>query len=359
MRILVVDDESQIRTLCERGLKKAGYEVRLCSDGEEALAALSEDWDIVLSDLSMPGKVSGTELLRRAKALGTADVILMTGSPEIDTVIEALHGGAYDYLIKPFHIEVLERTVKRCLETRRLSKELAREKALRAELSQAYAKLSQMEKVRSVFGQFVTPEVVEFALAHEKDYRSSGQRRTLSVFFADIRGFTPFAHRHPPEKVVEALNDIFERVVAAIQAEGGMLNKFVGDGMLALFGAPLPKEDHALLAARAALEAVCGVEALAGVRRAQGLESLHIGVGIATGEVVAGCVGTGERMEYTVIGHAVNLAARLEGLAGPGEVLAGPETVALLPPEFVGRSRATSIAGISESVVVSTLKRPA
>jgi len=347
--ILVVDDEPGIRDICARMLRREGHEVETAASGEDAVARLSTPFDIVLTDLTMPGEVDGNELARRVREAGNADVLIMTAYPELDSAIEAMRGGAYDYLVKPFTEETLRMSIQRCVDKRNLSRELAREKSLRAELS-------QMAKVRDIFGQFATPEVAKLVLEHPDDFWKRGERTVVTVLFADVRGFTPYAGRVPPEEAVQALNQVFEGIIAAIRGEGGILNKFIGDGMMALFGAPVASPDHAAAAGRAALKACEAVDLLAVERKAQGLEPLRIGLGINTGEVVAGCLGTRERTEYSVIGHAVNVASRMEEAAKPGQILIGPETAKLLGPSFEFNSRGLMhLQGLSEPVEVFEL----
>jgi class 3 adenylate cyclase len=313
MRILIVDDEAPIRDICERAFRHAGHECATAESGEAAVPLLSEAWDIVLTDLTMPGTVNGTELLRRARASGTADVILMTAFPELNTAIESLQGGAYDYLIKPFTVDNLVLTVKRCADKRELSRELAREKSLRAELEKAHLELTLLNRVKETFGQFATPEVVQMVLAQPEDFWKRGERRVVTIVFADVRGFTRFSNQVPPEEAVATLNGIFSCALDAIDSERGILNKFVGDGLLAIFGAPAAHNDHAASAARAALKARQEISALNVIRTEQGKEPLEVCFGINTGEVLAGCLGTQKRTEYSVIGPIVNVASRLEG----------------------------------------------
>jgi class 3 adenylate cyclase/CheY-like chemotaxis protein len=334
MRILVVDDEAAIRDICARGFRQAGYECMTAESGEAALPRLHEAWDIILTDLAMPGSVNGTELLRRARAAGTADVILMTARPELDTAIESMQGGARDYLIKPFTVSGLLSTVKRCLEKRRLTLELAHEKAVRADIERTQAEMARIQMVKDTFGLFVAPEVANYVLTFPHGQWETGVHKKVTVLFADVRKFTPFAGSISPKVAVENLNEIFSHLVPAIQREGGILNKFLGDGILALFGAPLDMEGHERAAARAALRAMMAVEHLALSRLSRGLQPLRIGIGVNTGEVVAGCVGAKDRAEYSVIGHTVNLAARLNAAAQPGQILLGSDTAKALSGYF-------------------------
>lgn len=356
MKILVVDDEAPILDICAQTLSGAGYEVRTVSSGEEALPLLGQDWDIVLTDFTMPGLVDGGELVRRVRAAGSADVILMTGYPTLDMTIQALKDGAFDYLIKPFPLDALLVAVKRCANKRELSQELAREKNLRETLQQVYTQLKQMEQVRESFGQFVTPEVAQLVLADPRGFLKRGERKVVTVMFVDVRNFTSFAACVEPEAVVSALNEVFAIVIETVQQEGGILNKFIGDGLMALFGAPVPNTDHARAAARAALRARDAVESLSESRRTRGQDPLRIGIGLNTGEVVAGCLGTKERAEYSVIGHTVNLAARLEKTASPGQILVGAETGKLLCGAFELSGTSTlKLPGLPEPTPVAEL----
>lgn len=347
LKVLIIDDEAGVRRICERSLSGADYQATLLPSGDDALPRLGEDWDIVITDLNMPGKTNGLDVCRRTRASGAADVLVMTGAPDMDTAIEALRIGAYDYLVKPFTPDELLSAVGRCAEKRRLSVELAREKALRAELEKA-------ELVKKTFGQFVTPEVAQFVLQHGGLLQ--GARARVTVMFVDVRRFTPFAMAASPEDVVEALNGIFAPVIEAVRREGGILNKFMGDGLLAIFGAPLDLPDHPAAAARAALRARDAVEELAKQRQARGQAPLRLGIGLNTGDVVAGCLGSQERTEYSVIGHAVNLAARLEEAAAPGQILVGPDTASSLPPSIRRFPRPPiQLAGIADPVPVFEL----
>ena len=134
------------------------------------------------------------------------------------------------------------------------------------------------------------------------------------------------------------------------------MNRFLGDGLLALFGAPLPLDNQASAGARAALKARASVERLAEARRMQGLEPLRIGLGINTGSLIAGCIGTSERTEYTVVGHAVNVASRLVSAAEPGQILVGPGTAALLDSGFAIRDRGVmDLKGVGPTPVFELL----
>lgn len=179
--------------------------------------------------------------------------------------------------------------------------------------------LRERRHLQDLFGRQVGTEVARQAL--EQDPELGGESREVSIVFVDLVGFTTFAENNPPEAVVSKLNSFFEVVVRVVMSEGGWVNKFEGDAALCIFGAPRKQADHALRALRAAARLPGEVADLEG--------SPRVGVGVATGHVVAGNIGTPERFEYTVIGDAVNVAARLTELAKTSDrgVLASEETL--------------------------------
>lgn len=206
--------------------------------------------------------------------------------------------------------------------------------------------------LRVMFGKFTTPEVADLVLADPKDFWTKGQRTTVTTLFADLRGFTSFAARVTPEEAVATINRVFASLCEVVRSEHGIVNRFLGDGLLAVFGAPFPLEDHASAAARAALKARSSMARLADERRAQGRDPLHIGIGINTGSVIAGCVGTSERTEYTVVGHSVNVASRLVAIAEPDQILLGAGTAALVdPPLEIREHGLADLKGIGPTAV--------
>jgi adenylate cyclase len=177
-----------------------------------------------------------------------------------------------------------------------------------AQTRRVAAQLLEKERLGDLFGEYVSPKVL--AQVQSGDLALLGERRRLTILFCDIRGFTPLGFAHPPEEVVGYLNRYFSLACDAVGRHGGMVNKFIGDGLLAVFGAPEPMPDHAVAAARAALEILQGCSEVARPDH----ELTRVGIAIHTGEVVLGSIGSPRRKDYTVIGDTVNLASRIEGL---------------------------------------------
>ena len=168
--------------------------------------------------------------------------------------------------------------------------------------------------VKQLFSRYVSPDVYSRLLKDPKVARLGGERRTMTVLFSDIRGFTTVSERGQPEEILSQLNEYFSRMVPIVFAHRGTVDKFVGDMIMALFGAPVADERHADHAVQAAISMVRELDALNAEWRSQGRPTMDIGIGINSGEMVAGNVGSESIMSYTVIGDQVNLGARLESL---------------------------------------------
>jgi adenylate cyclase len=186
--------------------------------------------------------------------------------------------------------------------------------------------LREKEMIKRAFARYVAREVVEELLKDPERLVLTGERRDVTVLFCDIRGFTPLSERLSPEEVVLLLNDFYDLMIDATFRQEGTLDKFLGDAVMAVFGAPIAHPDHPLRAIRTALAMREGVERLSKRRIRVGTDPMTVGIGVSTGEAVAGTVGTEERMEYTVVGDTVNLAARLEGAAKPMQILMSGRT---------------------------------
>lgn len=180
--------------------------------------------------------------------------------------------------------------------------------------------------IRETFSRYVSPEVVEELLKNPGKLTLGGERKRLTVLFADIRGFTRLCEHLGPEEVVDFLNRYFDRLVKVVFEEGGMVDKFIGDELMAIFGAPLYFPDHPLRAVSCALKMQ---------KEIKKLERVQVGIGINTGEMIVGNIGTFHRIQYTVVGDAVNIASRLQSLAGGGEILVSESTFQEIKDYFI------------------------
>ncbi|MCL4515608.1 MAG: CHASE2 domain-containing protein, partial [Firmicutes bacterium] len=192
----------------------------------------------------------------------------------------------------------------------------------------------EKRRLREQFSRYVSPQAAAEILAHPEGLALAGQKRQVTILFADIRGFTGYAEKAEPTEVVALLNRYLDRMTSAVLANRGCLDKFIGDAVMAVFGAPVPGGDHAREALKAALDMREGIRRLREELASEGRMPLEIGIGIHTGEAVVGNVGSQARTEYTTIGDAVNVAARLEGQAGPGQILVSESTRRSLPAVF-------------------------
>jgi adenylate cyclase len=199
--------------------------------------------------------------------------------------------------------------------------------------------LREKEMIKRAFSRYVAREVVDEILKDPEHLVLKGERCEVTVLFCDMRGFTTLSEQLPPEEVVLLLNQFYTLMIDTTFKHDGTLDKFLGDGVMAIFGAPLPQPDHCHQAIRAALAMQVGVAELAERRSREGKAPVAVGIGISAGEVVAGTVGTEDRMEYTVVGDSVNLAARLESEARPGQILMSGPTY----QKVLGRVQARSL----------------
>lgn len=349
MKILVVDDDPEVLSLCLAVLESAGHQVRGADTGERAVSLLDEGWDLVVADVVLPGALTGLDLVARVG--DRADVIVMTAKPSLDGSIQAIHAGVFDYLTKPFTVDKLLETVKACAERGRIHSAAVREGFLIDRLKKASQEVKGLKDVEEIFAGAQLSSLL-------KNLSEPGHGRTLkaTALFADVRWFTPFAASVGPEEAVIALNARLALVVEEVAREGGMVNKFLGDGALAVFGAPEPQEDQAARAARAAVGILSRTDELASKSIENGQTPLRLGIGINTGEVVAGLLGTRRRMEYTVIGHGVNVSSRLCEIARPNQILLGPDTVKELGPKFKVESLGKQeLAGVPVPLEISQL----
>ena len=213
--------------------------------------------------------------------------------------------------------------------------------------------LSERETLRETFGKYVTPEIRDEILSGRIPF--DGERRTATVLFSDLRDFTPYVEEHSPEEVIQGLRAYFTAMEKTIRVYGGLVLQYVGDEIEAVFGVPMACEDHAQKAVTAALEMRASLKKLNEIRTQKDLRTFRHGIGIHTGEVLAGNSGSFDRLSYTLIGDTVNLASRLQTLTKKFkcDILASEETVKNLTGSFdLEKEKPHMVKGYSKPVTV-------
>ncbi len=347
--LLVVDDDRPSRELLARRLHRVGYKVSTATDGREALDLIDRTaFDLLLVDSVMPG-MDGLELLRLVRQNKTRTelpVIMVTGMDASVDMANALRLGANDYLTKPIDFEVALARLTTQLELRRAQAELNRRIA---EMHQMAEELKvRNEFVRQIFGRYVTNEVVQSVLESPKGLELGGEKRVVTVLMSDLRGFTSLTERLAPERVVELLNTYLGAMATVIAQYQGMIDEFIGDAILAIFGAPLARPGHPEAAVACALAMQAEMERVNRRLGRLGVPPLEMGIGVNTGEVVVGNIGSDKRAKYGAVGAQVNLAGRIQSVTVGGEVLISEATAAALGPRLkADRTVTISVKGAS------------
>src|SRR5512139_1015908 len=288
--LLVVDDNKVNRLLLGRGLEQQGHRVAFAENGRQALEMLHQgEFDLMLLDIQMP-EMDGYQVLEvLAEDLDLRDLpVIVTSAVEgLESVVRCIELGAEDYLSKPVNPVLLKARIGAGLEKKRLR-----------------------DQQRELIRRFATAEVAHDL--EESGFALGGRYIEATAMFSDIRGFTTLAESQSPADTIDLLNTYYTLMFEAISGQGGVVNQMVGDGLMAIFGAPLPLPNHGEQAVRAALEMIEMIDLFNLDRVAANRPAIKIGIGIASGQVIAGYTGTQRRATYTCVGNTVNLAARLE-----------------------------------------------
>jgi adenylate cyclase len=318
--ILVVDDSRGNRDVLCRVLQKSGYRTVAAEDGTRALAlAARERFDAVLLDVNMPG-VSGLGVLsalRQTRSPAELPVIMVTTRGSSEDVVESLKLGANDHVTKPIDFDVL---------LGRLDTQLTLKRS-REQLSLLAADLSvRNEFIRKTFGRYLSDDVVNRLLSSPEAQLLGGEERDVTIMMTDLRSFTTMTENMPPELVMRLLNGYLGEMARIIVARGGTIVEFIGDAVLALFGAPFPAGDDARRAVACALEMQLAMDAVNDKNLKEGLPMLQMGVALNTGPVVVGNIGSEARTKYGVVGSQVNLTSRIESCTVGRQVLIADST---------------------------------
>ncbi len=289
--LLIVDDNRVNRLLLSRSVELQGYTATLAENGRAAMECLqSGSYDLMLLDIEMP-EMDGFQVLEAMKLdpkLKDLPVIVTSSVEGVENIVRCIDLGAEDYLPKPVNPVLLRARLTSSLEKKRLR-----------------------DEQKTLLRRFATSEVVQDL--QDTGFKLGGRRVHASILFCDIRGFTAISERQSPEDTIELLNIYYTLMFEAIEQLGGIVSLMIGDGLMVLFGAPKPLENPAASAVAAAQDMLAIIAQFNSEQAMVQKPQIHLGIGIATGEVVAGYAGTKQRATYTCIGDKVNLASRLEG----------------------------------------------
>lgn len=351
-RILAVDDVLENLEIISVRLAAHGYDVVTAADGEAGLAKARADRpDLVLLDIMMP-KLDGISVLKELKRdadLGFIPVILLTAKADRTDIVAGLDAGADDYLTKPFDQAALVARVRSMLRIKALhdlvqdqATRLARQTTelaawnatLEARVAEQVAEIERISRLK----RFLSPQVAELiAAGSDTENLLESHRREVTVLFCDLRGFTAFTEIAAPDAVMLVLNEYHRTLGVHIDRYEGTLERFAGDGLLALFNDPLPCPDHTLRAVRMALDMRASMSELADVWRERGHE-LGFGIGIARGFATLGRIGFERRFDYSAVGSVTNLASRLCDEAKGGQIIVESQVFATVKNLFEGRA---------------------
>ncbi|NMH26639.1 adenylate/guanylate cyclase domain-containing protein [Flavobacterium silvaticum] len=308
-KILVVDDEEDLEILVKqkfrRKIRENEYEFVFARNGEEALERIVEnpDLDIVLSDINMPVMDGLTLLTRLPDANPVLRAVVVSAYGDMQNIRTAMNRGAFDFVFKPVDFDDLDLTMEKTIQHVRQTQD-----TLRA------------IKENNILKMYVDENVLNFM--GSKEFETSLLKNELmeaSVIFIDVCGFTALTEKVTPNEVVNLLNSLFDTIVKEIIGQGGHVDKFMGDAVMAVFRGDY-HQDRAIDSALAIKHAVAKIE---GVELAGMTYKPEISIGVNSGEMVSGNIGSAslKRLDYTVIGDVVNLTQRLQSAAKPGQIL--------------------------------------
>ena len=349
--VLVVDDTEQNREMLSRRLKARGYTVLTAENGYQALDLIrARPLDLIVLDIMMPD-LSGLELLqcvRQQHSMTELPVIMATARDRSQDTVDALRLGANDYVTKPLDFPVVLARVQTQLSLKAASEEVRR-------LARELERRNQF--IQKTFGRYLSDEVVSQLLETPGGLRLGGEKRVVTILLADLRGFTAVAERLSPEDVVTVINNYLGVMADVITHYQGTIDEILGDAVLALFGAPVSRPDDARRAAACAIAMQQAMKRVNDINRRQGLPEVTMGIGLNTGEVVVGNLGSQKRTKYGVVGSPVNVASRIESYTVGGQILASEATLQSAGPDVMAEGRLTLEAkGVKDPITVYSLR---
>jgi adenylate cyclase len=349
--VLVVDDNEMNRDMLSRRLKAKGYDVAVAEDGYQALEMVdARAFDTIILDVMMPG-ISGLDVLRKVRetrSMSDLPVIMATARDASEDVVEALRLGANDYVTKPLDFQVVLARLSTQLTLKRQADEIRR----LAENLEVRNKF-----IRNTFGRYLSDEVVQSLLETPEGLKLGGEMRRVTILMSDLRGFTQFSERLGPTQVMYMLNRYLGAMAEIILKYNGTIDEFIGDAILAIFGAPITRPDDARRALSCAISMQIAMEVVNEMNENDGLPRLEMGIAIHTGDVVVGNIGSDRRAKYGVVGPPVNITGRIESYSVGGQVLVSGETLAVAGDAVMLGERMEILAkGAKQPIAVYPLK---
>lgn len=307
--ILYVDDEEQ-NLISFKATFRREYEIFTAITGKEGLEiAKNNPIDLIITDQRMP-EMTGIEFLEKVlPERPDAIRMILTGFSDIEVIIQAINTGRiYRYITKPWDENELRMTIENARQLYNLQKS---NKKLVEELQQ---KVEEQEKTLKLFTKYVPEAIVDKTLHSSSDSIFDGELKNITVLFCDIRGFTPISEELSPKEVVSLLNEYYAAMTEIIKEYNGTVNQFVGDEVFAAFGAPISHPDNEVNAVICSLKMVEKLNVLNEKFMKEFNQEIQVGIGINCGEVVAGNLGSEEKLAYSLTGDTVNTGKRIESL---------------------------------------------
>lgn len=307
--ILYVDDEEQ-NLVSFRATFRRDYDIHTAKSGNEGLEVMAKnDVSLIITDQRMPG-MTGIQFLEKVIPMYPDTIrMILTGFSDIEVIIEAINTGrVFRYINKPWDDTELKMTIENARQIYELQQN---NKTL---MSQLKTKVEEQEKTLKLFTRYVPEEVVERSLNSTQDSIFDGELRDITVLFCDIREFTPLSEDLSPKEIVSFLNDFYSVMTDIVKRHNGSVNQFVGDEVFAAFGAPVSYPDNEANAVFCAIEMMEHLPELNKKYMEEFNKEIQIGIGVNSGMVVAGNLGSEERIDYSVTGDTVNTGKRIESI---------------------------------------------
>ena len=324
-KILIVDDVlANIKVLKET--LKTDFKIIFALNGNKAIEIVKSDPpDLILLDIMMPD-MDGYEVCRILKSdpkTRNIPIIFLTARTDTEDETKGLQLGAVDYIVKPINPAIVSARVNTHLNLANRT----------AELRQSLTDLDLRNRfIRQTFGRYLSDEIVNSILENPSGMNLGGEKRNVTILMSDIRGFTPICESLPPEDVVGLLNIYLGKMTDIIFKYQGTIDEFLGDGILTIFGAPIQREDDAVRAVACALEMQLAMEEVNLLNQQKKYPQISIGVGINTGNLVVGNIGSFKRTKYGAVGHNINLTSRIESYTKGGQILISAQTLSACGP---------------------------